>query len=962
MSIEFAETTCPSSDGVCVEAWVKKDPLVLDGHSPWQGKWVPLAGAIQVSGSTFTLAIAGAANREVAQGTYKVRWLFPAEIAPVRVRRQTALTTSRWAEAHLVLEAVAGVQGPVTVELYNGEFATDTPVSGTPPRVEGSLSQPLQLAVRYTTPRPWLLDRTVLRITTPTLAFGVAVDDVLQNGIVYVEPAGLCVRTEAASLSETRVRVEAEPTVLEQVRVMPDQSLPQAVAINYLPVQNRCPTMLSLQADNRKVMVQRSGEVGFGPTYLDFVQQRSTHRLVPTFGSGALHRFSDTGVGEHTGYSRRLDGGWLPMPHIRIEENGIAYHQTAFVAPWDKPGVQPPSPYLHPTPVCVAEYVIENLGQMPMPAAVTLSAVADAEKMRPASLESVGKYYLVRDGDKVLAVVEKPPTPLTCEVQGDRLQISGECPPRTSLTFYAFLPLEWTLAPDEVSLLTSGQDLRRLTEAYWQAFTAPAMQVDIPDELLSNLLRASQVNCTLAARNEAAGARIDAWISSSYYASLDTESHAILHGMDVWGQHDFARRTLAFFLERHQDAGYLSHGYTLMGTGQHLWWSADHYRFTGDEAWWHEVAPKMAKMCRWVIAQTTKTERRDPSGRPVPQQGLMPPGTVADWQDWGYTYSLNGYYYAGLANAARAMAVSGHPEADTFAKAAAEFRNNIRRAYAWTAARMPVVQRRDSAWIPGSPFQALCPGPSAQFFPNYFGSWIYDAELGAHHLVDEGVLDPQGPQATYAADYLEDRQFIDSELGVMTAEATRQDWFNRGGFGRAQPYYGRFVQMHGRRDDVKPFIRSYFNQLAVMFNREDLTFYENPGASVWNKTFETGNFLQQSRMMFVMERDDALWLAPFVTTHWMQDGMHISVKNAPTYFGRLNYRIESHAAQGFLEAVIQPLTRGKPARVVLRLRHPDGKPMQAVTVNGKPHEHFDAARETVTLEPSTADVTVRATY
>ena len=406
----------------------------------------------------------------------------------------------------------------------------------------------------------------------------------------------------------------------------------------------------------------------------------------------------------------------------------------------------------------------------------------------------------------------------------------------------------------------------------------------------------------------------------------------------------------------------MSHGYTLIGTGQHLWWSADHYRLTGDEAWWSGVTPKLAKMCHWVVAQTGKTRRRDPYGWPVPQYGLVPPGTVADWQDWGYSYSLNGYYYAGLANAARALAASGNPEADSFAQAAAEFGSNIRRAYAWTTARTPVVQRRDGAWIPGSPFQALCPGPSPQFFPNYHGSWIYDAELGAHNLVDEGVLDPQGPQAAFAADYLEDRQFIDNEFGVITAEATRKDWFNRGGFGRAQPFYGRFVQMHAQRDDVKPFIRSYFNQLGVMFNREDLSIYENPGASVWNKTFETGNFLQQSRMMFVMERDNTLWLAPFVTTHWMKDGMRVVVKNAPTCFGPVSYRIESHADQGFVEAVVEPLTRGKPDRVVLRLRHPAGKPMKAVTVNGQSHDRFDAARETVTIEPGTTAITIRATY
>ena len=122
VGIEFAGAARPSPGAVRVEAWVKKDPFVLDGHSPWQGKWMPLQGEIQVSGSTYTLAIEGAANREVAQGTYKVRWLFPATGAPVTVRRPAAFTTSRWLQTRLVLEAAPGVQGPVSVEIYNGEF------------------------------------------------------------------------------------------------------------------------------------------------------------------------------------------------------------------------------------------------------------------------------------------------------------------------------------------------------------------------------------------------------------------------------------------------------------------------------------------------------------------------------------------------------------------------------------------------------------------------------------------------------------------------------------------------------------------------------------------------------------------------------------------------------------------------------------------------------------------------
>ncbi len=950
----FEDSSAPAPEGVRVEAWVRRDPMALDGYSPWQGKWIPVEGEIRVADNTWELPIEGAANRLAAEGTYKVRWLFPVGFQTPPIRRLTAHTTSRWAETELILEAVEGKTGQAELELYNGAFIDPAPDAW-------NMNEPLRLKIRYTAPRPWELDRTVLRLRTPDLAFGVAVDDVLARDVVYVEPAGLCVRTDAGSLAEAREHAEARPTVLEEVRSRPDQTLQQALEVNYLPVQDRSPTMLSLVADNRKVIVQRSGEVGFGPTFLDFVQQRSTHRLAPTFGTGTQHDFPDSGVGDRPGYSRFLDGGWLPMPHIRVEENGAVYHQIVFVAPGDLPGAPPADGPIHPTPVAVAEYRIENPGSVPVQVTLRLKATADAENQVPAVLVPTEGGFAVKDDDTVRALIETPPAPLTAEAKGDTLEIGGECPPGTTLSFYAYMPLEWTPAAEDWAALADGAALRRKAEAYWTDFLAPAMQVDIPDELLENLLKASQIHCTLAARNEADGAQIDAWISSAYYASLDTESHAILHGMDLWGQHDFARRVIDYFIERHQPEGYLSHGYTLIGTGQHLWWTRDHFRLTGDEEWWREVAPRMARMSGWVVDQFQKTKRRDPWGALVPEYGLMPPGTVADWQDWGYTYSLNGYYYAGLAASAEALAAIDHPEADDYAAAAEELRRNIRRAYEWTTARMPVVPRRDGAWIPGSPFQALCPGSSPQFFPNYSNSWLYDSELGPHHLVDQGVLDPADPRVEYIATDLEDRHFIEFGFGAITPEATRADVFNRGGFARAQPFYGRFVQMHGWRDDVKPFIRSYFNQLSVMFNREDLTIYENPGASVWNKTFETGNFLQQSRMMFVMERGNELWLAPFVPSHWMQDGRSVSVDQAPTFFGSVSYRIDSHAGDGYIEARVDVPARSKPSAIVLRLRHPEGKPMRQVTVNGQAHDAWDAARETITLDAE-GTLTVRATY
>jgi hypothetical protein len=114
--------------------------------------------------------------------------------------------------------------------------------------------------------------------------------------------------------------------------------------------------------------------------------------------------------------------------------------------------------------------------------------------------------------------------------------------------------------------------------------------------------------------------------------------------------------------------------------------------------------------------------------------------------------------------------------------------------------------------------------------------------------------------------------------------------------------------------------------------------------------------------MLVMERGDDLWLAPMVTNHWMKDGMKVAVRNAPTRFGKVAYEIKSAIGSGHIDAVIQPPKERPPRRIVIRLRHPDGKPMQSVTVQGKPHKDFDPQKETVTIAPANGPINVRAEY
>jgi hypothetical protein len=200
---------------------------------------------------------------------------------------------------------------------------------------------------------------------------------------------------------------------------------------------------------------------------------------------------------------------------------------------------------------------------------------------------------------------------------------------------------------------------------------------------------------------------------------------------------------------------------------------------------------------------------------------------------------------------------------------------------------------------------------------------------------------------------MEDVQFLLDGWFDYPAATNEQDWFNLGGFSKVQPYYTRNCEIYALRDDVKPFIRSYFNTIAAMLNPEVLTLWEHfHHSGAWDKTHETGYFLHETRTMLLTERGEELWLAPFITSNWLKNGQTLTVSNAPTRFGPVSYAIQSHLAEGWIRATIQPPVRQAPSRIVLRLRNPDGSPIRSVRVNGKQHSDFDKSAGLVRLKPT----------
>ncbi len=934
--LEFADAAqIPPTNTVRVEGWF--------GESAWQGHWKPLPGEWHCDGARLSFRLTAGAG---AVQTQKIRWIFPAADKSARVRL-SAFTRSGWATTRLRVESERFWSGrSFKVSVLNGELISDSPIAGSPSPTAR------RLEVRYSRPSAFKSDPTVLQFQLPTGRVAVAVEDVLANDGVYLPDFGLFVAREPlpVTLDEYKRRMVGRKTILEEVRALPDQTLAQAMARTHHEAQREGPVLLSLACDNTKFVVERHGAVRCVVTTNPAVARHETRlELLPQFGNGKMECLS-----------RTLEGGWLPIPVLTVAQDGVVYRQRSFVAPRDEPGANPLRPDRRS--VCVVEFTITN--SQPVAADASLSLVFTDARMgkSPARLVPHPRGWVATNAHGVLArILAADGAPLTPAAGDGTLRFAGALPPGHVSRVTVFLPA----GSDEPIETLDADRLRSAVADYWNAVLGSAAQIETPDALLNNVIRSSQVRCFIAARHEADGSRVAPWIAAMSYGPLESESHSVIRGMDFMGQERFARDALNFFIHRYNTNGFLSTGYTTFGTAWHLWTLGEHYQLARDRAWLRQIAPEIARVGHWIVRQLDKTRKRDAHGRPVPEFGLMPPGVLADWNSFAYHFAMNAYYVAALRELGDALGDIGHPDAAFFRRAAAELKANTLRAYAWTRARSPALPLRNGAWIPHYPSQVHSPGRLGDFFPGQDAgrSWCYDVELGAHQLVPAGVLDARSREVDRMMDHMEDVQFLADGWFDYPAASNHADWFNLGGFSKVQPYYCRNCEVYALRDDVKPFIRSYFNALASLLNPEVLTFWEHfRHHGAWDKTHETGYFLHQTRTMLVQERGSDLWLAPFVTTHWLSEGQRLSVSNAPTRFGPVSYELISRVAHGFIEARIEPPARNPPRQIVLRLRHPDARRLTSVTVDGRRHTAFDPERETITLSRLAGPIHIRAEF
>lgn len=506
-----------------------------------------------------------------------------------------------------------------------------------------------------------------------------------------------------------------------------------------------------------------------------------------------------------------------------------------------------------------------------------------------------------------------------------------------SRDFIVKLPSPMVLPEERDKLIKLDYDTsRRDTLKFWSDYLARGAQFQVPEKVVNELFRANLWHALRLPRRHGGSkenVRIDLPYSNFAYDQHGSPwpvNQAVYVDCMIYGLRGYfniATEELLTMFHSNQQADGRVAGYANWGvyTPSMIYVVAKNFRLSGDREQFDRLLPYTLKALDWCLDQI-HSDRENQSHA----AGLIgsPLNDLTGEGVWAFTQA---YVYAALEALGKALDDIEHPRAKECLNAAASVRESVERAFARAAVRSPLVQLRDHSWTPYVPCEATKSGRLlAQWYPT-------DVDTGATHLLRLGALPANGALADCLLNDHEDNLYLH-------------------GWGMAnEPVYNPQATAYLLRDDPKAVIRAFYSYVACAFSHSMLEPVEHRWG--WGQYFgppsTDGAWFELYRNMLIRELDDGtLLLLQATPRKWLEDGKRIEVKRVPTYYGELSMSVENKAGSGQLAAQIEMPKRYRPARLIVRFRHPEEKPIQSVRVNGQEWSNYDIQKEWILIPES----------
>lgn len=484
---------------------------------------------------------------------------------------------------------------------------------------------------------------------------------------------------------------------------------------------------------------------------------------------------------------------------------------------------------------------------------------------------------------------------------------------------------------------------RAANVAYWEGWLAQGAKFEVPEPAVNDLFRANLWHALMLPRFRDPD-HIDLPYSNFAYGQFNADwpiNQAVyvdymlygLRGHFAVAEEEFAAMYRSQQKPDGRVGGYAEWGVYSPGM---LYSIGQNFLLARDRASFERLLPASLKALDWCLAEVARG-----------QQSPDAPGLIVaplndlthDSRAWGFP---NAYFVAGLEVFGRALAAYGHPRAEAVKAVAKKMQADVEREFACASVKAPAVQLADGTWNNYVPCDAMTPRRLLdQWYPT-------DVDCGPLHLARLAAIDPRGWLTTAMLHDHEDNLFL-NQWGAAN-----------------EPVYNQQATAYLLRDEPEAAIRAFYSMMACAFSHHQFSPLEHRWA--WGQYYcppsTDGAWFDLYRHMLIQERDDdALVLLAAAPRKWFEDGKQIRVERAPTHYGPLSFTVASQAAKGEIVATINGPSRQRPAALLVRLRHPQGRPMRSLLVNGKNWAGFDPAKEWVRISnPRESRYTVVARY
>lgn len=465
---------------------------------------------------------------------------------------------------------------------------------------------------------------------------------------------------------------------------------------------------------------------------------------------------------------------------------------------------------------------------------------------------------------------------------------------------------------------------------YWKSKLSKLAEVTIPEKGIENRLYAGLLHMLLATTGEQTGPLMAN--VGIRYSPIGSESAPMILSYDWMGLSSIAARCIDYLIARQGGNGAI-HTYSNYEneTGPLLWTAGEHFKYTRDLDWLKRSAPALKKSCEYLLAwrDDNKTEEYRVQGC----YGLQK-GKVDDPDDFYHSFYLNAGSFAGLRNMAYALREIDPEYAAFLKRETGEYQKDIINAIHIARAKSPAIPLRGGHWIQHLPPWTEYTGDPA--FHADGGEWINHGCILYRVLCNPpmycgifGVLDCHSDDMT-----------------AMLLANQSPHTVNNVSF--CQPYYVRHDYAHAIRGEVKNYLKTFYNLLSGMQDRETYTMYEHFDSLPF-KTHEEGWMLMQIRWMLFLEENETLHFFKCAPRAWFKAGEKIAFDGARSYFGKLRMNVASGDAQITCEFEAERV----PEQVRIRLPHAEGR--KAVHCEGG---IYDPKTETVAVSGKSGKVTL----